>query len=145
MISFQEVWGPHGTLLLIIANSFAIMTESGASAYIEPCLILSKKMLERMGKRKPGDIPEDSKHDDTQLELSKKGFHQYDKRITSRSAGQVFYIGDWHSHPSVPLIMSDLDIETCRKRVLPAMQGGIGICIITKVKETKAFLVSDKL
>lgn len=90
-------------------------------------------------------IPEDSKHNDTQLELSKKGFPQYDKRITSRSAGQVFYIGDWHSHPSFPLIMSDIDIDTCRNRVLPAMREEIGICIITKAKETKAFLVSDKL
>jgi len=90
-------------------------------------------------------IPEESKHDDTQLILSKKGFHQYDDRITSRSAGQIFYIGDWHSHPSFPLIMSDMDIDTCRNRVLPAMRGGIGICLITKANETEAFLVSNKI
>lgn len=90
-------------------------------------------------------IPEESKHAVTQIELSKKGYHQYYKMISDRSAGQIFYIGDWHSHPSFPLEMSQLDEKTCRESVLPAMREGIGICVITNVQEMKVFLISSTL
>lgn len=92
-----------------------------------------------------GFIPEDSKHYTSKLELSKKGFHKYEKIMTERTAGQIFYIGDWHSHPSFPLTMSEIDLNTCRNRVFPAMKDGIGICIIAKATDIKAFLVSSKL
>lgn len=46
-------------------------------------------------------IPEDSVHPETELCLGNKGFQKYDKHIMNRTANQLYYIGDWHSHPSV--------------------------------------------
>jgi hypothetical protein len=37
--------------------------------------------------------------------------------------------------------MSEQDIHTCIKSVLPAMKEGIGLCVITKTIETKFFLI----
>ena len=89
-------------------------------------------------------LPKDSKHDISRLGLGKKGFRAYDKHVEDRTAHQLYYLGDWHSHPSAPLIMSELDVDTCRRDILPAMQDKIGICIITNAARTVTFLVSEK-
>lgn len=87
-------------------------------------------------------IPEDSKRSETELCLGKKGFPEFDKHIMKRTANQLYYIGDWHSHPIAPLAMSETDISTSCDRVLPAMPKGIGLCVITKTSDTKFFLLS---
>lgn len=86
-------------------------------------------------------VPTDSKHAATQVGLSKKGFLEYDKLVEKRTANQLYYLGDWHSHPTSTLKMSEQDIHTCIKSVLPAMKEGIGLCVITKTIETKFFLI----
>lgn len=90
-------------------------------------------------------IPSDSKHDISRLGLSKKGFKAFDKLVEDRTAHQLYYLGDWHSHPSAPLTMSELDVDTCRRDILPAMYNKIGICVITNSVGIAAFLVSEKL
>lgn len=87
-------------------------------------------------------IPEDSIHSETELCLGKKGFPEYDNHIMKRTANQLYYIGDWHSHPIAPLAMSETDINTSCDRVLPAMPNGIGLCVITKSNDTKFFFLS---
>lgn len=90
-------------------------------------------------------IPKDSTHDISRLGLSKKGFKAFDSLVEDRTAHQLYYLGDWHSHPSGALMMSQLDVDTCRRNVLPAMQNKIGICIITNAINSVAFLISEKL
>lgn len=87
-------------------------------------------------------VPDDSIREDSQLELSKKGFIEYDKNVEARTANQVHYLGDWHSHTNSPLVMSEKDITTCNERVLPALSSNFGLCVITKPKQTKFFLIS---
>ena len=87
-------------------------------------------------------VPDDVRRDHTQFELSKKGFFEIDRNITTRTANQVYYLGDWHSHPSCPLEMSEKDITTCNEKVLPELSDNFGLCMITKTNQTNFFLLS---
>lgn len=88
-------------------------------------------------------VPIDSKQEKNQVGLSKNGFIEYDRKVESRTANQLYYIGDWHSHTINSLEMSPKDIQTCHDQVLPAMKSGIGLCVITKANNTKFFLISE--
>lgn len=87
-------------------------------------------------------VPGDSKHSASELGLSKKGFLEFDKLVEQRTANQLYYTGDWHSHPTAPLAMSEKDINTCCDQVLPSLTVGIGLCVITKKNDTKFFLLT---
>lgn len=90
-------------------------------------------------------IPTDSEHATTRLGLSKKGFLEYEKEVGKRTANQLYYIGDWHSHPNTTLEMSEQDKSTCSKQVLHEMKMGIGLCVITNAMNTNFFLISNEL
>ncbi len=85
--------------------------------------------------------PKDSKGYESRFRLGTSGLKDFKQELSERSIGQIEYIGDWHSHPSCDLVMSDLDIDTSEQEVLPKLKDGIGICSITKTSETKFYLL----
>ena len=89
-------------------------------------------------------MPRDSNGTNSSFRLGTSGLKDFKKKIAQRCIGQVEYIGDWHSHPSCSLNMSVIDLTTCALDVLPQLQNGIGLCVITKTNDTIFFLLSDK-
>lgn len=88
--------------------------------------------------------PQDSHSTPTEFKLGTSGLKDYKKKISQRSADQLEYIGDWHSHPKTTLDMSAIDIATCQENVIHELPHGIGVCVITKTTQTKFFLISSQ-
>lgn len=84
-------------------------------------------------------IPQDSKHSSNKLELGSEGWEEYLEMCSERTAGQLVYLGDWHSHPHGSVERSQMDIETFNK-LRPELKGA-GVCVITNAKKHKAFIL----
>lgn len=84
-------------------------------------------------------IPQDSKHYREKLELGTKGWNDYQRICTSQTAGQLSYLGDWHSHPYGTVKRSQTDIETF-SRLRPELRG-LGVCVITNGTDHKAYII----
>lgn len=87
-------------------------------------------------------MPRDSRGTKTGFRLGTSGLKDYKKAIAQRSVGQMEYIGDWHSHTTPSLEMSETDITTCSLEVKPELKNRIGLCVITKAYDTKFYLIS---
>ena len=87
-------------------------------------------------------MPRDSRGTKTGFRLGTSGLKDYKKAIAQRSVGQMEYIGDWHSHTTPSLEMSETDITTCSSEVKPELKNRKGLCVITKAYDTKFYLIS---
>jgi hypothetical protein len=86
--------------------------------------------------------PRDSHGSKSGFKLGTKGLDDHKAMIAERSSSQMIYIGDWHSHTSSNLNMSDIDIATCITDVKSELDCGIGLCVITNYNDTKFFLLT---
>lgn len=92
------------------------------------------------------ETPTDIFSSKSRLTLGAKKTNEIKKKYTTRSAGQIIYLGDWHSHPTGSLNMSEIDLAT-NKDILESGEliENVGLCTITNKTETRFFLISKQL
>lgn len=78
---------------------------------------------------------------ETNLELPISEWKNEYLKVYTSSNKVIDYIGDWHSHPTGTLKMSDTDKYTCKEVLRDEINAKIGICIITNKKKTLAYLL----
>ncbi|MCM1141697.1 MAG: ThiF family adenylyltransferase [Muribaculum sp.] len=86
-------------------------------------------------------IPKSSYNSKTRLRLSTSGWKSEHDRVSNRTAGTLVYLGDWHSHPTGSLEMSDTDIFTNYTIIVNEIESDLGICIITNTHGTIAHVI----
>lgn len=86
-------------------------------------------------------IPADSNHLPDSLVLGTEGWKDYLSYCNNRSAGQLRYLGDWHSHPHGSVVRSQKDKETFDK-IRPELDE-IGVCLITNMRNHKAYIIGN--
>lgn len=89
-------------------------------------------------------IPDDNKGTESSLVLGTKGWDTYLNNIMALTSNQVYYIGDWHSHPKGGLDSSNVDKKmfeslSIKKGLPPYMLG-----LITNGREKRAYLITHK-
>lgn len=86
-------------------------------------------------------MPRDSRGTPSSFRLGTSGLKEHERLVNQRTAGQMQYLGDWHSHPESSLDMSTIDMATSLSDVLPKLKSGIGLCVITKASDTRFHLI----
>lgn len=85
--------------------------------------------------------PKDSLRQTSKIELGKKGWKEHKERIKQRTAGMMYYLGDWHNHPSGSLQPSNIDEATFEYLITNEIDGIYGLGLITNKYEIKAYLL----
>lgn len=85
--------------------------------------------------------PKDSLRQTSKIELGKKGWKEHKERIKQRTADMMYYLGDWHSHPSGSLQASKIDEATFEYLITNEIDGIYGLGLITNIYEIKAYLL----
>ena len=90
-------------------------------------------------------VPKISYRKKDKLCLSTKGWKENHQFVSQRTAGNLIYIGDWHSHPKGSLDMSMTDYLTNYTVLVDEIEDKFGVCLITNLKETKAYLLNSSI
>lgn len=85
-------------------------------------------------------IPADNVGNNTSLKLGTIGWEQYKNKIATLTSKQVYYIGDWHSHPKGGLDCSNTDIATFHQLMACQDMPDYILGIITNGRDKKAYL-----
>lgn len=87
-------------------------------------------------------IPKASYNSKTRLRLSTSGWRDNHDMVSARTASTLVYLGDWHSHPTGSLEMSEIDIITNYTIIVEEIESLVGLCIITNTRDTQAYVVN---